>query len=126
MERALHDARAMRLVASVLLAGLVSLGGCTNGSGLLGQGCYSQHELSVDVPPSSDATLEFKVKSCQADRDACPGLCQVVLSNARPSDPSTVLACQVVFDGDTAHVQVAYQLADGSNCPVPAPTVGGG
>jgi hypothetical protein len=119
----------MRLGASVLFAGLVGLGGCTNGVGLTGQGCYSKHELSVDVPPSSDAPLEFKVKTCQADRDACPELCDVVLANARPSAASSVLACQVAFDGDTAHVQVAYQLADGPDCPIPdlpAPGVGGG
>jgi hypothetical protein len=121
----------MRLVSSVLLAGLVGLGGCTNGVGLLGQGCYSKHELSIDVPPSSSAPLEFKVKTCQVDRDACPELCDVVLSTAQPNGASSVLACQVVFDGDTAHVQVAYQLADGPDCPVPdlpAPgvPVGGG
>lgn len=117
----------MRLVSSALaaglLAGLAALGGCTN-SVPLGS-CYSNHELSVDVPPTSSPAVEYRVHGCQADLDACPALCTAVLDNANPAGIEQ--ACQVTFDGDTAHVDVGYQLADGPNCPVfAAPTGGGG
>lgn len=121
-------------VASVLLAGLL-VPACSGINNLPGQTCESNHELIVDVPPDAgSATLQYRLRTCQADIDACPGLCQAVLANARPDGTGSEQACLVTFQGDIAHVRVAYQLADGPNCPVfnagaggaPAPQGGGG
>jgi hypothetical protein len=115
----------------------VVLGGCNSVDDLLtGSDCTETVENTYDLDSPSKASTQLKIEQCRLDVDACSSLCnQVLVDNGQggqgqvpfgaPEAPGFLGSgnlfskCQVSFEGNTTHVDVAFeQFNGGANCPV--------
>lgn len=88
----------------------------------------AEKSMSVDIP--ADPATEFQIMSCMVDRDACTGLCSLLLM--RNQIDGTATSCDVRFGDTKIDVTVHYQhmRADAEDCnffpPDSGPIVGAG
>jgi hypothetical protein len=121
-----------------LLVAVVVLGACDSADDLLtGSDCTETVETTYDLDSPAKASTELKIAQCRLDVDACASLCNQVLIDhgqgnqgqvpfdGEPEAPgffgsfNLFTKCQVSFEGNTTHVDVAFdQFNGGPNCPV--------
>jgi len=105
----------------------ISLGGC---SLFVGSGCTDDKATTWDLHEPTDPSTTLKIEDCRQDVDACDVLCTMEL-DANASNVNTMTGCQVLFDGETIHVEVKYQVdSNDPGCEVlgddePVPVVSG-
>lgn len=118
----------MRIGLGIVAAfAAISLGGC---SLFVGSGCTDDKATTWDLHEPTDPSTTLKIEDCRQDVDACDVLCTMEL-DANASNVNTMTGCQVLFDGETIHVEVKYQVdSNDPGCEVlgddePVPVVSG-
>jgi hypothetical protein len=98
-----------RAISAIVLAAT----GCT-----ASDTCFDTDDRTFEVAtPSEDPPTQLLLQSCQIDADACPDLCQGVLTNFHIS--GTVTGCDVDFHTNAAIIHVAWEVyVGGRDCPV--------